>query len=48
MFGIEWLRNGMLVDKDTTVSAGEVDAVVNARSRAAEVAARHPKRRRLV
>ena len=45
MFGIEWLRNGRLVDKDTTVSAGEVEAVSNARSRAAEVAARHPKRR---
>jgi hypothetical protein len=46
VFGIEWLRNGRLVDKDTTVSAGEVEAVSNARSRAAEVAARHPKRRR--
>jgi hypothetical protein len=45
MFGIEWLRNGMLVDRDTTVSAGEAEAVANARSRATEVAARHPKRR---
>jgi hypothetical protein len=45
MFGIEWLRDGMLVDKDTTVSGGEAEAVANARSRAAEVAARHPKRR---
>jgi hypothetical protein len=45
MFGIEWLSNGMLVDRDTTVSAGEAEAVANARSRAAEVAARHPKRR---
>jgi hypothetical protein len=45
MFGIEWLRNGMLVDKDTTVLANEAQAVANARSRAAEIAARHPKRR---
>jgi hypothetical protein len=45
MFGIEWLRDGVLVDKDSTVSASEVEAVANARSRAAPVAARHPKRR---
>jgi hypothetical protein len=45
MFGIEWLRNGMLVDKGSTALADEAAAVANARSRAAEVAARHPKRR---
>jgi hypothetical protein len=45
MFGIEWLRNGVLVAKDTTVLADEAEAVANARSRAAGVAARHPKRR---
>jgi hypothetical protein len=45
MFGIEWLSDGVLVDKDSTVSVGEVEAVANARSRAAEVAARHRKRR---
>jgi hypothetical protein len=45
MFGIEWLRNGMLVDKDSTVLADEAEAVANARSRAAEVVARHPERR---
>ena len=45
MFGIEWLRNGMLVDKGSIALADEAAAVANARSRAAEVAARHPKRR---
>jgi hypothetical protein len=45
MFGIEWLRNGVLVAKDSTVVADEAEAVANARSRAPEVAARHPKRR---
>jgi hypothetical protein len=40
MFGIEWLRNGMLVDKGSTALADEAAAVANARSRAAEVAAR--------
>jgi hypothetical protein len=45
MFGIEWLRNGRLVDKGSTALADEAAAVANARSRAAEVAARHPKRR---
>ena len=45
MFGIEWLRNGMLVDKGSTVLVDEAAAVADARSRAAEVAVRHPKRR---
>jgi len=33
MFGIEWLRNGMLVDKGSTALADEAAAVANARSR---------------
>jgi hypothetical protein len=45
MFGIEWLSNGMLIGKDTTVSAGEAAAVADARSRAPSLAARHPERR---
>jgi hypothetical protein len=45
MFGIEWLRNGMLVDKDSTVLADKAAAVADARSRAAAVAARYPERR---
>jgi len=36
---------GSLVAKDSTVVADEAEAVANARSRAPEVAARHPKRR---
>jgi hypothetical protein len=45
MFGIEWLRNGVLVDKDSTVLADEAEAVADARSRAAEIVARHPEHR---
>jgi len=45
MFGIEWLRNGMLVDKDSTVLADKAAAVADAWSRAAAVAARYPERR---
>jgi hypothetical protein len=45
MFGIEWLRNGVIAAKEATVSAAGAEAVANARGRAAEVAARHPERR---
>jgi hypothetical protein len=45
MFGIEWLRNGMLVDKDSTVLADKAAAVADAWSRATAVAARYPERR---
>ena len=40
MFGIEWLRNGSVVDRETSVlkTAGEV--IANAYARAPEVAAR--------
>jgi hypothetical protein len=40
MFGIEWLRNGSVVDREVSVlkTAGEV--IANAHARAPEVAAR--------
>ena len=42
MFGIEWLRKGVPVDKETSASTSEADAVDRARGRAIEVARRHP------
>jgi hypothetical protein len=45
MFGIEWLRHGALVEKETSASILEADAIASARRRATEVAARHPGRR---
>jgi hypothetical protein len=45
MFGIEWLRHGALVEKETSASILEADAIASARSRATKVAARHPDRR---
>jgi hypothetical protein len=44
MFGIEWLRKGVPVDKETSASTGEAEAVDSARGRAIEVARRHPGR----
>jgi hypothetical protein len=45
MFGIEWLRYGALVERETSASMLETDAIASAKRRAAEVAARHPERR---
>jgi hypothetical protein len=45
MFGIEWLRHGALVEKETSASILEADAIASARRRATEVAGRHPERR---
>jgi hypothetical protein len=45
MFGIEWLRYGALVEKETSASMLESDAIASAKRRAAEIAARHPQRR---
>ena len=44
MFGIVWLRRGILVDKDTSVLPSEADAIAAAESRARFVAKSHPGR----
>jgi hypothetical protein len=44
MFGIVWLRRGILVDKDTSVLPSEADAIAAAESRARFVANSHPGR----
>jgi hypothetical protein len=44
MFGIVWLRRGVLVDKDTSVLPSEADAIAAAESRARFVAKSHPGR----
>jgi hypothetical protein len=41
MFGIEWLRNGVVIDRGITVIVDEAGAIANARNRAVEVAERH-------
>jgi hypothetical protein len=42
MFGIEWLKSGSPVEKETSVSMIEADAISGARARAAGVIKRHP------
>ncbi len=44
MFGIEWLRNGVPVDKETSILASAAEAIVAAKSRRQLVADRHPER----
>ena len=44
MFGIEWLKNGLLVEKETSGAKAEAEAISSARRRAPEVAARLPGR----
>jgi hypothetical protein len=44
VFGIDWLRNGIPVAKETSVFAIMEEAVADARRRAADVAKRHPGR----
>jgi hypothetical protein len=44
MFGIEWLRNGVPVDKETSILASAGEAIVAAKSRRQLVADRHPER----
>jgi hypothetical protein len=40
MFGIEWLRKGSVVERETSMADTQGDAIVSARGRAHEVAAR--------
>jgi hypothetical protein len=42
MFAIEWLRQGVLVDRETSALADLSDAVATTRARVDLVTARHP------
>jgi hypothetical protein len=44
MFGIDWLRAGVPVDKDASVLTSEAEVVADARMRARDVVKRHPGR----
>jgi putative NIF3 family GTP cyclohydrolase 1 type 2 len=43
MFSVEWLRNGVAVEKETSAVANVADAVAAARARADVIVARHPR-----
>jgi hypothetical protein len=42
MFAVEWLKQGVPVERETSALGNLADAVATTRSRAALVAARHP------
>jgi hypothetical protein len=42
VFGIDWLRNGIPIAKETSVLQDEAEAVADAMRRAAYVVERHP------
>ena len=44
MFGIEWLRNGVPVDKETSVLTSAAAAIAAADNRRRRVVDRHPQR----
>jgi hypothetical protein len=44
VFGIDWLRNGLPIEKETSVLADEAETVAVVRRRAPEVLKRHPGR----
>jgi hypothetical protein len=44
MFGIEWLRRGVPVEKETSVLTDEAKVIASTAARAEEVARRHPDR----
>jgi hypothetical protein len=44
MFGIEWLRGGVPVYKETSVLTNEAEVIARAKSGAHDVAKRHPER----
>jgi hypothetical protein len=44
MFGIDWLREGVPVDKEASVLTNETEVVAGARARALAVINRHPGR----
>jgi hypothetical protein len=43
MFAVEWLRQGVTVERETSALANVADAVAAARARADVVVARHPR-----
>jgi hypothetical protein len=43
MFAVEWLRQGVPVEKETSALSNLADAVATTRARAGLVAARHPR-----
>ena len=42
MFAIDWLKRGILVERETSVSPSAAEAIAAAKLRAADVARRHP------
>jgi hypothetical protein len=44
MFGIDWLRGGVPVEKETSILTNEAEVIAGAKTRAADVAKRHPGR----
>jgi hypothetical protein len=44
MFGIDWLRGGVPVDKETSVLMNEAEVIAGAKRRANEMTKRHPGR----
>jgi uncharacterized protein YcbX len=44
MFGIDWLRRGVPVDRETSVLTSEAEVIAGAKRRAKEIAKRHPGR----
>jgi hypothetical protein len=42
LFAIDWLRRGIPVERETSVLPNAEDAIAAAKSRAREVATRHP------
>jgi hypothetical protein len=44
MFGIDWLREGVPVDKETSVLTNETEVIAGAKRRAGEITKRHPGR----
>jgi hypothetical protein len=43
MFAVEWLKQGVTVERETSALANLADAVTTARARAEAVVARHPR-----
>jgi hypothetical protein len=44
MFGIDWLRRGVPVDRETSILTSEAEVIAGAKLRAKEIAKRHPGR----
>jgi hypothetical protein len=42
VFGIDWLRNGIPIEKETSVLQGQAEAVAEAMRRSVDVLERHP------